>query len=127
LAAPIDHAMSAARAGLLVRVRGYIEDHLDDPGLCASSIADAHAISVRTLHLLFADTGTTVSRLIRQRRLDVCYRELSRGRRGKTVTDVAFRWGFIDAAHFSRSFKQAFGITPSSLISGQDPAAALNP
>jgi AraC-like DNA-binding protein len=117
LTAPIDHAMTAARAGLLVQVRGYIEDHLDDPGLCASSIADAHAISVRTLHLLFADTGTTVSRLIRQRRLDVCYRELSRGRRGNTVTDVAFRWGFNDAAHFSRSFKQAFGVTPSSVIS----------
>ena len=125
LTAPIDRAMTSARAGLLVQVRRYVEDHLDDAGLCASSIARAHAISVRTLHLLFADTGTTVSRWIRQRRLEVCYRELSRARRGKTVTDVAFRWGFADAAHFSRSFKQAFGVTPSSVIARQEPAAAL--
>ena len=123
LAAPVDHVITSARAGLLIQVRRYIEDHLDDPGLCASSIAHAHAISVRTLHLLFADTGTTVSRLIRQRRLEVCYRELSRARRGRTVTDVAFRWGFADAAHFSRSFKQAFGVTPSSVIARQESAA----
>ena len=126
LAAPIDEAMTSTRSSLLVQVRRYIEDNLDDPGLCASSIAHAHAISVRTLHLLFADTGTTVSRSIRQRRLDVCYRELSRARRGKTVTDVAFRWGFADAAHFSRCFKQAFGVTPSSVIARQDATAALN-
>ena len=127
LTAPVDHAMTSARASLLVQVRRYIEDHLDDPALCASSIAHAHAISVRTLHLLFADTGTTVGRLIRQRRLEVCYRELSRARRGNTVTDVAFRWGFADAAHFSRSFKQAFGVTPSSVIARQEPAAAPTP
>jgi AraC-like DNA-binding protein len=117
LANPADHAMTSPRAALLAQVRRYIEDNLDDPGLCASSIASAHSISVRTLHLLFADTGTTVSRSIRQRRLDICYRELSRARSGKTVTDVAFRWGFTDTAHFSRLFKQAYGVTPSSVNS----------
>jgi len=116
LASPGDRVMTSARAALLARVRRYIEDNLDDPGMCASSLANAHAISVRTLHLLFADTGTTVSRSIRQRRLDVCYRELSRARPGKTVTDVAFRWGFSDTAHFSRLFKQAYSVTPSSVL-----------
>jgi len=31
------------------------------------------------------------------------------------VTDIAFRWGFTDAAHFSRVFKRAFGATPSEI------------
>ena len=101
---------------LLLKVRRYIEDNLDDPGLCPSSIAAAHAISVRTLHLVFADTGTTVSRWIRDRHLKACYRELSRSGRPETVTDAAFRWGFNDAAHFSRTFKKAFGVTPSSVM-----------
>lgn len=32
-----------------------------------------------------------------------------------SVTDIAFRWGFCDAAHFSRVFKRAFGSTPSDV------------
>jgi AraC-like DNA-binding protein len=73
---------------------------------------------VRSLHLLFADTGTTVSRWIRDRRLKICYRELSRAGHKDTVTNVAFRWGFNDSAHFSRTFKEAFGVTPSSIRTG---------
>ena len=111
--------MSSMHAGLLARIRRYVEDNLDDPGLCASSIAAAHGISVRLLHLIFADTGTTVSRWVRSRRLTACYRDLARARRGMRVTDVAFRWGFSDAAHFSRLFKQAFGVTPSVVMGGK--------
>ncbi|CBG75878.1 putative regulatory protein [Streptomyces scabiei 87.22] len=109
---------SALREALLVRVRRYIEDHLDDADLCATSVAEAHDVSVRTLHLAFADTGTTVGRWIRARRLRACYRDLTRAGGTATVTDVAFRWGFNDVAHFSRVFKQAYGVTPSSVRRG---------
>jgi AraC-like DNA-binding protein len=109
-------ASRSARASLLVKVRHYIEDNLDDPGLCASSIAAAQGISLRTLHMAFAGTGSTVGRWVRDRRLKACYRELSRAGGTDTVTDVAFRWGFNDAAHFSRTFKLAFGVTPSSVL-----------
>ena len=119
--------LTCTRAALLARIRGHIEDNLDDPNLGASSIATAHGISVRSVHLLFADTGTTVSRWIRNRRLQICYRELSRARPGKTVTDVAFQWGFNDSAHFSRSFKQAFGVTPSSVLTHRGSALAAGP
>ena len=80
-----------------------------------SAVAAAHGISVRTVHLAFAEGGTTVSRWIRDRRLRVCYRELARADSQQTVTDIAFRWGFCDAAHFSRVFKRAYGITPSDV------------
>lgn len=33
----------------------------------------------------------------------------------KTISDVAFESGFETTAHFSRSFKQRFGVTPSSV------------
>jgi AraC-like DNA-binding protein len=113
--APERRSFNASR---LIGVRQYIEDNLDDPGLCASTIAAAHGISVRTLQQLFADAGTTVGSWIRDRRLKACYRALSYAERSETVTDVAFRWGFNDAAHFSRRFKQAFGVTPSSVLIG---------
>jgi len=31
----------------------------------------------------------------------------------RPVAAIAARWGFVDAAHFSRAFKTAFGISPS--------------
>ena len=116
LSPPVQHP--STNAALLIKVKQYIEDHLDDAQLSPSGIAAAHAISVRSLHLLFADTGTTVSRWIRDRRLKICYRELSRAGHKDTVTNVAFRWGFNDSAHFSRTFKEAFGVTPSSILTG---------
>ncbi|WP_308122030.1 helix-turn-helix domain-containing protein [Streptomyces sp. TRM70350] len=66
--------------------------------------------------MAFGETGSTVGRWIRERRLRACYRDPARAHRGTTVTDVAFRWGFNDMAHFSRVFKQAYGVTPSSVI-----------
>jgi AraC-like DNA-binding protein len=116
----LDSALTApglsARSSLLLQVRRYIEDHLDDPGLTPASVAAAHGISVRTLQLAFAETGTTASRWIRDRRLKVCYRQLARARPAETITDIAFSWGFSDAGHFSRTFKQAFGVSPSRVL-----------
>jgi AraC-like DNA-binding protein len=122
--APVAAPVTGVRAHLVAKVRQYIEAHLDDPELCASSIASAHGVSVRTLQVASADTGTTVGRWIRDRRLKVCYRELAQPGSARTVTDIAFRWGFNDVAHFSRAFKQAFGVTPSSILAMREAAIA---
>ncbi|MFI8219712.1 helix-turn-helix domain-containing protein [Streptomyces sp. NPDC085932] len=106
----------AERAGheMLSRIRAYIDRRLTEPDLSPGSIARAHHISVRYLHKLFQNDGTTVGRWVRQRRLDSCRRELSRDRsRGVTVAAVANHWGFSSPAHFSRTFRQAYGMTPS--------------
>ncbi|WIV13699.1 helix-turn-helix transcriptional regulator [Proteiniborus sp. MB09-C3] len=34
----------------------------------------------------------------------------------KTITDTAYLYGFADSAHFSRVFKENFGISPSQII-----------
>lgn len=36
------------------------------------------------------------------------------GSRGKTISEAAFESGFENPSHFSRSFKERFGISPSS-------------
>ncbi|GAA4839051.1 helix-turn-helix domain-containing protein [Kitasatospora terrestris] len=98
---------------LVRRVREHIDRHLCDTELSPETIARAHHISVRYLHRLFESEGATVHRLIQQRRLDECAREL--GRRGRTapaVSAVAQRWGFVNPAHFSRAFRAAYGVSP---------------
>ncbi|MFD5875057.1 helix-turn-helix domain-containing protein [Streptomyces sp. NPDC060322] len=101
------------RAHLLARIRAHIDGHLADPGLSPGTVARAHHISVRYLHRLFEAEGITVARFIRQRRLDQCARELARRSPSPpTVSSIAGRWGFVSAAHFSRTFRAVHGHSP---------------
>ncbi|WP_371668655.1 helix-turn-helix domain-containing protein [Streptomyces sp. NBC_00289] len=102
-------------ARTLSRIRDFVELHLTDPDLSPESIALAHHISVRYLHKLFRSEGTTVGQWVRQRRLDACRRDLDRPpQRRLTVAAVAHRWGFTSPSHFSRAFRDAYGMSPSA-------------
>lgn len=102
------------QALLAVSVREYIEANLSDPLLSPARIAAAHFISTRHLHNVFHESGTTVASWIRSQRLEGVRRELRDPlHAGKSVSAVAARWGFLDAAHFSRTFRDAFGVSPS--------------
>ena len=102
------------QALLAVSAREYIDANLSDPLLSPASIAAAHFISTRHLHNVFHESGTTVASFIRSQRLDGARRDLRDPlHAGKSVAAVAARWGFLDAAHFSRTFRDAFGVPPS--------------
>ncbi|MEU6844366.1 helix-turn-helix domain-containing protein [Streptomyces sp. NPDC046716] len=99
---------------LLLRLKAFIDLHLADPDLTLASIAREHRISVRYLHRLFEGESTTAARWIQHRRLHACRTELSRrSPAAPTVAAVARRWGFTNAAHFSRAFRAAYGTSPS--------------
>jgi AraC family transcriptional activator of tynA and feaB len=118
----------ARRAALRAEVRRYVRAHLRDPALDPEAIARAHAISVRALHALFEDTGESVASLVRRERLARCYEDLELTS-GGSVTEIAFRWGFRDAAHFSRVFKREFELTPTDVrqaaLAGEPRAARI--
>lgn len=110
----IPSSRAAMRSAIRAEIRRYVRSHLQDPLLGPASIARSYAISVRALHSLFEDTDTSVAGLVRGERLDRCLEDLQRSN-GGSVTEIAFRWGFCDAAHFSRAFKRKFGATPSEI------------
>jgi AraC family transcriptional regulator, positive regulator of tynA and feaB len=98
---------------------GFIETHLAEPSLDPSSIASELGISVRHLHRLFARQGDSPADWIRQRRLENSRSDLADVRfRDRTITEIAFLWGFSDSAHFSRSFRKQFGISPRAFRAG---------
>ncbi|MFE1412315.1 helix-turn-helix domain-containing protein [Streptomyces sp. NPDC058746] len=107
-----DDASGAVNA-MLSRIHAYIEEHLMDPDLSPESIARAHHISVRYLQKLFQNDCSTVSQWVRRRRLEFCRIELGRSHRRITVAAVAHRWGFSSPSHFSRTFRGAYGMSPS--------------
>jgi AraC family transcriptional regulator, positive regulator of tynA and feaB len=110
---PADGAMHAAR---LVQVRRHIDQHLADPGLTPASVAAAHRMSQRSLHLLFEPTGISFARHVLRRRLQECHAMLaSPAHAYRSVTDIAFAWGFSSLTTFYGAFQRQFGIAPGEL------------
>jgi AraC-like DNA-binding protein len=109
---------------MYVRAQAFIREHLRDPDLCIDQISAALGCTKRYLHMLFSDRGMTVSDYIWRARLQNCRHELET-QAGKTITDVAFSWGFSSSSHFSRVFRKYFGIVPSSIHKAQH--AGLSP
>ncbi|MFI7534309.1 helix-turn-helix domain-containing protein [Streptosporangium sp. NPDC049376] len=100
---------------LLARIHAFIHRRLADPALSPETIAAAHNISVRALHRLFLTEERTVAAWIRALRLDHCRRDLANPQlEGRPAHAVAARWGLTDAAHFTRAFRTAYGITPQA-------------
>lgn len=95
-------------------VLAFIRENLAAPDLNPRTIAAANYISVRALHQLFEGTGDTVSGTVLGLRLLRCREDLeSPAHAATSISDIAARWGFSDAAHFSRAFRQKYGTTPS--------------
>ena len=108
----VRHALP--RAELLLRIRAYVDANLGNPELSPEQIARAHFISKRSLHRLFEAEGTSVARLIRDRRVEHCRQQLcDPACAHESVTWIGARWGLSDPRHFSRLFRLAHGCSPS--------------
>jgi AraC-like DNA-binding protein len=98
---------------LLARITDYLRAHLGEPDLGPARVAAAHHISVRHLHALWSTTGTTLRQWIVAERLAAARAELTDpAARSRTIAAIAHTWGFTDAAHFSRRYREAFGVSP---------------
>lgn len=96
---------------LLAEIMRHARANLGDPALDAGSIARAVRLSRRQVDRVFAATGQTLTRWIWRERVLRCRRDMVLSPRA-SLTDIAFRWGFSDAAHFSRVFRRELGVTP---------------
>jgi AraC family transcriptional regulator, positive regulator of tynA and feaB len=99
---------------MYVRAQAYIRDNLRDPELDMEQISSALGCTKRYLHMVFSERGVSASDYIRRARLLHCRQELET-HAGKSITDVAFSWGFSSSSHFSHVFRKCFGVAPSTV------------
>ena len=98
---------------LALRILEFARQHLTDPDLTAAKIARAHNISVRHLYTTLSRSSVVLGEWIRVHRLEGCRRELAKSAAtGRTISSIAHGWGFGNATHFSRTFREAFGLSP---------------
>ena len=104
---------STVRNAHMHRCEGFIRTRLADVRLTPQMIADGCAISLRYLHQIFEAEGVTVCAYIRNQRLlasDAMLKDLACR---KSLSEIAYQWGFGDQAQFSRHYRAKYGCTPS--------------
>ena len=96
------------------RIERFVMDNLRDPELSLSMIAGELGLSVRYIHKLFELEDRNVMQWALAQRMACCRRDMAtRGTR--SISEVAYAWGFNSPAHFSRAFKKHFGLRPSEV------------
>ena len=109
-------------SALLARMQRYAMEHLHDPELGPEQIAQAHFVSTRYVHKLFAASGSGVSAWIRERRFERAVGELRRSpgnddRLGRGAVGIP-RSGQLQ----SRLPRATYGCAPREL---RQPAGSL--
>lgn len=107
---------SRSQAMTLTRIKCYIAQNLSVSDLDTRIIAQAVGISPRYINVLFAQENQSLMRYVLQQRLDRCYQDIANHKQnGLKISSIAFRWGFNDLSHFSRVFRQRYGMSPREL------------
>jgi AraC-like DNA-binding protein len=98
------------------QIRAFVRQHLRDPRLSVGAVAAGLKLSPSTLHRAFQGEPCSLAQWIWSERLDAVKRDLGDPRlAARSISDIAFAWGFNDAAHFSRAFRERFGVAPREL------------
>lgn len=121
--------IAGARSLIMRRVCRSIELELANRNLNLRDVARREGISPRYLQKLFEKAGESFSHYLLNRRLDRCADHLVDARcDALSISEICFTWGFSDAAHFSRAFRERFGKSPTDFrkeVSAHGPKQAV--
>jgi AraC-like DNA-binding protein len=106
----------AIRASQLNKIKQYVKHHLGDPSLTPASVAQEVRCSLRQLHRVFEPTGSSLTQFIMSQRLEECRSSLAlASNNGRSVAEIAYRWGFNSLPTFYRAFARRFGQSPREM------------
>jgi AraC-like DNA-binding protein len=108
--------MSQLHAYQLERLKASVRANLHDPQLSVAMLCAQLSTSPSTLHRLWASEACSLSDYIWAQRLEHAKRDLCNPNlAARSISEIAFSWGFNDAAHFSRSFRGRFACSPREM------------
>jgi AraC-like DNA-binding protein len=115
--------LSLPEQHMSLRARTYIQSNLMDPELDRNAVARATGISVRRLNEIFMKEGYSISGFIRKTRLERVASNLKDPRfQRQSISELAMKWGFNNFQHFSKIFREAYGMPPSEFRSADSPS-----
>lgn len=98
------------------RIRDIALLRLRDADLDVPRIAAAAGLSVSYVHRLFTDEPLSLMHWVYEERLNRCHRDLSSPEMNRrSISSIAYAWGFNSPSHFTRAFQKRFGLAPSEL------------
>lgn len=105
-----DHALHPVLRHSLLN---FIDANLADPALGPPLLIERFRISRAHLYRIFAADGG-VARVIREHRLDAAYRALiAPSDAERSITQIAFAFGFSSSSQFQRAFSSRFALSPN--------------
>ena len=97
-----------------MRIKRFIANQLSDTELNSEVISRAVGLSPRYINNLFNEDNTSLMRYLTKQRLSRSRHYLATPLYNYlSITEVAMKSGFSNMAHFSRIFRQAYGLSPS--------------
>ncbi|CAB3767092.1 AraC family transcriptional regulator [Paraburkholderia solisilvae] len=113
----------AGRANVMtvLRAKQAIARRIGDPELSVVSLASELNISASCLTRALKAAGLSPMRYAWSLRLEHATRLLSGSPPGP-IQEIAYQCGFASAAHFSRAFKERYGMTPREYMASRKPA-----
>jgi AraC-like DNA-binding protein len=112
-AATFAHAKYTLLDSLRNRIRQHIALKLREGEIPSADLCAEFGISRASLYRLFEPFGG-VSAYVQNQRLSHVFTALMNPLQNhRTISAIAFEWGFSSETHFSRAFRKAFGVTPS--------------
>lgn len=105
------HGDDAGQALTKQQALAYIQRHYADPGLTVDRVANACAVSRRTLYRLFEAGDDGVAALLRRMRIERAL-ALIRTDPTRPLLSIAHASGFVSERQFYRAFRREMGMTP---------------
>lgn len=95
------------------RIKRFVREHLREPGLDVDMVSRAVGLSTRYIHKLFSSEPEPLMKWVWAERIEGACKEIEQtALRRKAISQIGFSWGFSGAAHFSRSFRNRYGVSP---------------
>ncbi|MBT7952078.1 MAG: AraC family transcriptional regulator [Gammaproteobacteria bacterium] len=122
-----DHTHAQPLYGYVKRTTDYIMDNISEPFSIQELIRHA-GVSLRTLQNGFKKShGMGPMTFVREKKLKCVYVELLKSSSSDvTIADVAAKWGFMHASHFTRIYKNQFNELPSETLTKESSSVVVS-